>query len=576
MSTLTTPEGHDSGASDRSNNSQLVPAGESSPSMAEATPPGTEHVTQSSEAHIRRRKRRLVIAAVALTALALGAYGLVALGVLGGESEDASATADGQQPVTISAVTAQQQDLVEYTDLDGTLTYADSRTVAVAASGTVTAIVEDGQQLERGDTLYEVNAVPTVLFYGDIPLYRTLSDGSEGDDVMVLEANLASLTYHLGESSDDEVVEVDTGFVVDGVFDAATTEAVQRWQADLAVEETGTVDPTMVAVTSGSAVATGVNVAVGDIVQAGTPAMGLNISDTTEAFYNPRPGVVALEAGAGPVTSGQVLFVIDDLPVTAMVTDEAFDRALNDGVDDGDDVLALEEMLVSLGYDARGDLIPDDEFDELTTEAIEAWEEDLQDVWEDQVIDGDLDLDQIVLIEPGTAIGDTTERDGEEVAGGSELFTWNPDDGSGGRVVLTAIDVAEQERLSEGQTVDIEFPDNSLQPGTVATVATSSTINPANPDAEPTLAVEITLATVPDAYAGLNELDVIVKLVDELAAGVTVVPASALAATGDGGYAVEVVDGTSTSFVAVETGMFADGFVEVTGIEPGTAVVVPS
>ena len=43
------------------------------------------------------------------------------------------------------------------------------------------------------------------------------------------------------------------------------------------------------------------------------------------------------------------------------------------------------------------------------------------------------------------------------------------------------------------------------------------------------------------------------------------------------GFAVEVVTGSaSTQFIAVDPGMFADGFVEVTGIEPGTAVVVPS
>ena len=67
-----------------------------------------------------------------------------------------------------------------------------------------------------------------------------------------------------------------------------------------------------------------------------------------------------------------------------------------------------------------------------------------------------------------------------------------------------------------------------------------------------------------------------VKLVDEMATGVTAVPASALVATGDGGYAVEVVDGGTTSFVAVEPGMFNDGMVEVDGITPGTDVVVAS
>ena len=88
--------------------------------------------------------------------------------------------------------------------------------------------------------------------------------------------------------------------------------------------------------------------------------------------------------------------------------------------------------------------------------------------------------------------------------------------------------------------------------------------------------VEIALPSVPESAAGLNELDVDIRLVDELAAAATVVPASALVVTADGGYAVEMVDGTATTYVAVEPGMFADGFVEVTGIEPGTAVVVPS
>ncbi|MCP5034550.1 MAG: efflux RND transporter periplasmic adaptor subunit, partial [Actinomycetia bacterium] len=112
--------------------------------------------------------------------------------------------------------------------------------------------------------------------------------------------------------------------------------------------------------------------------------------------------------------------------------------------------------------------------------------------------------------------------------------------------------------------------------GTVTDLANSSTTDPLDPTSEPQLAVEISLESVPDSATDLNEFDVEVRLVDNLAAGVTVVPASALVSTADGGFAVEVVNGNSTSFVAVDPGMFADGFVEVDGIEPGTAVVVPS
>ena len=47
----------------------------------------------------------------------------------------------------------------------------------------------------------------------------------------------------------------------------------------------------------------------------------------------------------------------------------------------------------------------------------------------------------------------------------------------------------------------------------------------------------------------------------------------------EGGYAVEVADADgSTHLVGVETGIFDDGWVEVTGggLEEGLAVVVPS
>ncbi len=233
-------------------------------------------------------------------------------------------------------------------------------------------------------------------------------------------------------------------------------------------------------------------------------------------------------------------------------------------------------MLVSLGYDARGDLIPDDEFDEITAEAVEDWQDDLADTWEDGAVtvDGSIDLDDLVIVEPGTTIGSVTSREGDVVATGSELFTWPPSDAA--RIVTTSIRVADQDKLTEGASVDVEFPDGAIVAGIVTEVATSSTLDPTDPDAEAELTVEIALPSVPDSVAGLNELDVDIRLVDELAAGVTVVPASALVVTADGGYAVEVVDGTVTSYVAVEPGMFADGFVEVAGIEPGTAVVVPS
>ena len=59
------------------------------------------------------------------------------------------------------------------------------------------------------------------------------------------------------------------------------------------------------------------------------------------------------------------------------------------------------------------------------------------------------------------------------------------------------------------------------------------------------------------------------------------VPVAALLAVLEGGYAVEVVDASgSTHLVAVETGLFQDGWVEVTApngdLTVGDEIVVPS
>ena len=69
-------------------------------------------------------------------------------------------------------------------------------------------------------------------------------------------------------------------------------------------------------------------------------------------------------------------------------------------------------------------------------------------------------------------------------------------------------------------------------------------------------------------------VDVLVSIV--AATGVLTVPVEAVLALAEGGYAVEVRDGTSTHLVGVELGTFADGFVEITGdITEGVEVVVP-
>jgi multidrug efflux pump subunit AcrA (membrane-fusion protein) len=75
----------------------------------------------------------------------------------------------------------------------------------------------------------------------------------------------------------------------------------------------------------------------------------------------------------------------------------------------------------------------------------------------------------------------------------------------------------------------------------------------------------------------LDEAPVTVGIARETRRGVLAVPVTALLARSGGGYAVEVVAAGARRRVPVETGLFADGHVEVSGrgISEGTRVAVP-
>lgn len=520
--------------------------------------------------HATRRARRRwpwVVAAISVAGIAIAASTVVL------DGRDDVAESNEPESVTLTAASAEVRDLIEFDELDGRMIYADTEPINSGTDGVITSVLDSGDAIERGTVLYTINAAPTTVFYGTIPFYRSVEEGSVGDDVLVLEKNLAALGYHSFEDEDGNMV--DTDFVVDGVYDESTTDAVVRWQEDAGSEESGIVAASDVIVLDGPAVVSNVTTDVGRRVNVGTPIMELNMVGTADTAHYEHSGEIETFVTSGQeLASGDVLYSVDGRAVTAMISDATFDRDIEDGIDAGDDILAVEEMLVSLGYDASGGLDVDDVFDEDTEQAIIEWEEDLQNTFDAVVVDGVVSLDEIIIFETGTVAGSVAEDDEGFVASGSVL--WSSSTETTARIVETSIAVADQDKLAEGNVVDIEFPDGDIVQGTVVTVATSTTTDPMNPDADPTIAVEISVTQVPASARDLDQVDVQVKLVEEIAAGATVVPVSALVATGDGNFAVEAVTTTGTTFVQVAPGMFSDGWVEVTGIQPGTQVVVPS
>lgn len=167
-------------------------------------------------------------AALAVGVVVVGAVA-VAAQASGGGTADADA-ADVTSPR--STVTVERRDLVEREELDGTLGHGDQHQLALGGQGTITGLADEGTTVARGGILGEVDGRPVVLLYGERPLWRPLGDGvTDGADVHQLEDNLVAMGYATAAALGP-----------DEQWTSATTAALQRWQDDLGVEDTGRLD----------------------------------------------------------------------------------------------------------------------------------------------------------------------------------------------------------------------------------------------------------------------------------------------------------------------------------------------
>ena len=127
--------------------------------------------------------------------------------------------------------------------------------------------------------------------------------------------------------------------------------------------------------------------------------------------------------------------------------------------------------------------------------------------------------------------------------------------------------------------MEVELPDGRVTPGLVSEVARVAT-RPINAQTgapgDPT--IEVTIILLDDeASSRFDAAPVNWTITKQVTPNALVVPASALIATVDGGFSVEVVHDGSTTLVPVEVGTFVDAFVEITGgdLEVGDRVRIP-
>jgi peptidoglycan hydrolase-like protein with peptidoglycan-binding domain len=209
----------------------------------------------------RRRRTGRAVAIVAVLAVAGVATGVAASGsglVSGiGSNDGGTKSAASTLPPATAKVT--RQDLVQTQTESGVVTHGDTTAVSVRAAGTVTWLPALDAVIPRGKVLYRVDDKPVVLLYGSLPAYRALSEGSEGADVEQLERNLDALGYD--------------GFTIDDEFTDNTAEAVEDWQDDLGMEETGAVDLGAVIYAAKPVRIDSHEVAIGDAVQPGAAVL---------------------------------------------------------------------------------------------------------------------------------------------------------------------------------------------------------------------------------------------------------------------------------------------------------------
>ncbi len=501
-------------------------------------------------------RRRTVTAGLGIAgALAAGSAAIV----VGGDDTPADASDTPAPPNTAEVVVT---DLVEETSYDATLGRVAGDSIRSSGDGTVTSAPSPGTTLGNGAVLYSVDGEPVVGLIGDTPAYRPLTAYPE-------PASLAAPVDGVVTWLPEPGTELTAGSVVmriDGSPVIALVGDVPAYRDLRDLPENMTGD---------------------DVLQLeqNLAAMGLaeahDVTVDNEFTTQTANALETLQAWIGADDDGSLdlgEFVVIDAPTTVIDTPAEIGDRVTAGGDaaavvlahgarlHGADVVQLNAALVELGYLTADELAAQaaDEFTDATDAALRQLQTELG-----LDVDGTLDLGEAVFLPAPVRVASVAAPVGTSLSPGTEVL------GVTGEEAVVSLDLPAEDQgtLAEGDPVTVELPDGTEVDGTVSSVATVATVA----DNAAVFAVEVTLdASAAEAVAGLDEAPVEVAYVSAAARGVTAVPVSALVALREGGYAVEVFDGTTTRLVAVTVGFFADGLVEITGeIAAGDRVVVP-
>lgn len=291
----------------------------------------------------------------------------------------------------------------------------------------------------------------------------------------------------------------------------------------------------------------------------------LGYGDETSLTGRLTGTVTALPAPGSVIRRGSALYRLDNTPAVLLYGSLPAYRDLTPDTK-GADVKQFEQNLYALGY--RGFTV-DEKYSARTTTAVKKWQKALG-----LPQTGTVALGRVVYAPGQVRVNALKAAVGDAVGGqGPALLTYT----GTARVVTVELAVSDARLARAGAAVGLKLPNGKTTAGKIA--RTQTVIKPAEGNSPATTKLKV-LITVDDrkAMADLDHATVDVAFTASQRPNVLTVPVAALLALAEGGYGVQVVSGGSTRIVAVQTGLFAGGRVEVTGdgLAEGQTVGMPS
>jgi peptidoglycan hydrolase-like protein with peptidoglycan-binding domain len=288
----------------------------------------------------------------------------------------------------------------------------------------------------------------------------------------------------------------------------------------------------------------------------------LGHGDATTLSGRVNGTVTWLPAAGATLNRGQVMYRVDNTAVVLLYGPLPAYRALSSGLK-GADVKQFERNLRALGYSG---FTVDEKYSASTAAAVKRWQEDLG-----LPKTGTVHLGRIVYAAGPVRVDALKASVGSQAQG--EVLTYT----GTARLVTVELDVSDQRLARKGAAVTVTLPDRKTAPGKISEVET--VIKPAEGNEPAATKIQVTVAIGDEkAAAGFDGATVDVSFTASQRPNVLTVPVAALLALAEGGYGVQAVDGASSRIVAVETGLFSSGRVEVTGdgLTEGMTVGMPS